>query len=274
MLPPAHIEKLNLKEIPIHFKDLPVKKLPIDPIFVKKILELSPRGIIALAAAMSEWIIWRIDKHHSFKSEMLIEAMWACAVHPSYLAPFKLEDWPQQSDPMWNNPTEKAFFSVQYHFRKLIEQMMAFQHMYDLSNWCYNVLETGAFKNKKNELESTLGKEHESIFYSWLHETAEKIHSISPTTDINTKCLLEPKPSLEMQHKFSWGNPVSRLDISDKILIPSDRIMEIDAFLKGIKNNPFLCEKDKVSQNKCWVFHKHSIPMLKGIPFTFDEEMI
>lgn len=274
MVIPDHIKKLNLNELPVHFKDLPAKRLPIDPLFAKKYLELSPRGVIALAAAMSEWIIWRIDRHHCFESEMLIEAMWACAVHPSYLAPFKLEDWPQPSDPLWGNPTEKAFFNLQYHFRKLIEQMMGYQHLNDISNWCYNVLETGIFKNKKNKIESTLGKEHESIFYQWLHETIEKIHTISTTTEISTKCLIDSKPSQEIQNKFSWGNPISRLDINGNILTHAERIKEIDSFLKRIRNNPFLCEKDKVSQNKCWIFTKHNLPMLKSASYTFNEEMI
>ncbi len=274
MVPPAHIRKLDLNELPVHFKDLPLKELPIDIVFGRKSLNISPRGVIALAAAMSEWVIWRIDKHHNFESGLLVEAMWACSVHPSYLAPFQIDNWPKPSDPVWDSPPSKAFLSIQYHFRKLIENMMGYQHLNDISNWCYNVLETGMFKNKKNKLESTIGKELATTFHSWLHETTDKIYSISPANEITYKCLLEQAPSQELQNKFSWGNPISRFDINEEVLSHSERIKAIDSFLKEIKDNPYLCKTDKVSSNKCWVFNKHNIPMLKGHPYTFNEETL
>ncbi|MBA4744896.1 MAG: hypothetical protein H2058_06540 [Muricauda sp.] len=273
MVPPDYVKQLKLSELPVHFKDLPLKRLPIDAVLARKSLKLSPRGVIALAAAMSEWVVWRIDAHHDFESERLVEAMWACSVHPSYLAPFQIDNWPKPSDPVWDSPPSKAFLSIQHHFRKLIEGMIGYQQLHDISNWCYNVLETGMFKNKKNRLESTIGKELATTFHSWLHETTDKISSLSPANEITYKCLIEQTPSQELQSKFSWGSPISRRDIHEEILSHSERTKTIDSFLKGIKDNPYLCNKDTIQKNKCWVFSKHGIPMPKGAPYTFNEEM-
>lgn len=274
MVPPAHIRELYLDELPVRFKDLPLRPLPLDVVFAKKCLKLSPRGAIALAAAMSEWVIWRNDKHHNLESGPLVEAMWACAVHPSYLAPFDINTWPKPSDPIWDSLPSKAFLSIQYHFRKLIENMMGYPHLNDLSNWCYNVLETGRFKYKKNKLESTKGKELATTFHNWLHKTTDKILNISPVDEITHECLIEQAPSLEIQHKFSWGNPVSPFDIEEEFSSNQERIKAIDSFLRKIKNNPYLCEADKVSSNKCWAFNKQNIPMPKGNAYTFNEEAL
>lgn len=271
MVPPEFINELKLNELPVHFKDLPLKRLPIDPVFGKKLMELSPRGLIALAAAMSEWIIWRIDKHHDFESQPLVEAMWVCSVHPSYLAPFQLENWPKPSDSLWDSPPSKAFFSVQYHFRKVIEGMVGYSHFHDLANWCYNVLETGMFKSKKNKFELTMGKELTTTFHTWLHETIDKIAVLSPIDEITSKCLMERNPSEKFQNSFSWGNAVCRDEIYGEVNSQLNKTKAIDSLLKMAAGNPFLCSIEELKENKCWDFTKHSIPMLQGNPYTFTE---
>ncbi|WP_306012395.1 MULTISPECIES: hypothetical protein [unclassified Allomuricauda] len=271
MIVPDRIKKLNLAELPLHFKDLPLRRLPIDPVFGEKLMKLSPRGLIALAAAMSEWVIWRIDKHHGFESEPLVEAIWVCSVHPSYLAPFQLEHWPKPSDPLWDSPPSKAFFSVQYHFRKIIEGMIGYDHFHDLSNWCYNVLETGMFKNKKNKFESSTGKEMAFTFHTWLHKTIDKMAVLSPIDQITSKCLMERNPSEKFQNSFCWGNAICRNEIYGEFDSQSNRTKTIDSLLKKALGNPYLCSAEELSLNKCWDFTKHSIPMLQGNPYTFAE---
>ena len=255
MLPPPHLAELELGRAPIRFRDLAPRNRPIHPDLDEALLQTSPRGVLALTAAMAEWALWRVDGQHESDTSALIAAMWAVAVHPSYLAPFRLDELPPASDPGWANPAQSAVWHVQRLHRRVVEGMIGYAEVQELRHWCLHVLP----------------KPVRERFDDWLIETATMIAMLAQATPETFTTCTEQRPDPETQRALVWGRAFTRDEFACDLLDDEARVASLDAFLRSLDpaSNPYLCPREQVAANRCWRGFTDEIPGLTGEPYRF-----
>jgi hypothetical protein len=250
--PPTHLAQLELARLKPRYKDLRPQRRPIVDTLRRRMFACSPRGVIAIAAAISEWALWRVDGHHESSTAALVEALWVRAVHPSYLLPWTSQKLHPPSDPGWENPAQSTYWHVEHLNRLVIENMIGYLEVEELYYWCMHVLP----------------KDARPKFDRWLLATAKRVAELSPGTPDTFTCCTEDCPDPDLQAHFEWGEVVTRDELDGRSR------PNIDAWLRSIdpNSNPFLCPRKQVARNRCWREFMDEIPALRGKAYTFDSD--
>jgi hypothetical protein len=252
---PRHIAKLDLASHHLRFKDLRVGRRPIDVELHQTVLRCSPRGALALAAAIAEWVLWRVDGHHESDTSALVDAMWAIAVHPSYLAPYDPNAIPPAAHPGWKIPAQSAVWHVQAHHYRIVEQMLGLGEIHDLLAWALHVVP----------------KQFRLTLHEWVREAARFVVDRSPGDPDTFTCITEHRPDPELQRRFIWGRALHRSELDGALLDDAARVTAIDEFLRRLdpSQNPHLCPKNQAATNRRWRCFLDDVPGLQAEPYTF-----
>lgn len=88
---------------------------------------IEPRARLALAVALTEWIVWRFDGLHTrTEAGAFLEAAWCATANPRYLRPFEL----LRAD--WRGPVEGPLWCALTHLGHAMARGVDFpRHLFD-----------------------------------------------------------------------------------------------------------------------------------------------
>ncbi len=249
---PPHIVDLNLAAKKPKYKDLAFRRRPLYMPFRELLFAMSPRGTLAMSAAMAEWALWRVHGHHESSTESLIEAMWVVAVHPSYMKVYE-PPWSEtptvadKADPGWKNSAQSTFWNMEGLHRKIMEGLIGYNDIQDLRHWCLHALPRPV----------------RPTFEEWLLETASTIAQLSPGDPDTFTCCTTKRPDESLQKQFKWGSVVFRdqLDGAAKSEVAS-------SWLANARDNPYLVDADSVPANRPWRGWRNAVPGFTGTPYV------
>lgn len=208
---PRHIQHSAVAGAPITYKWGGTDAYNRDkPDLLFRFEDVSVRCVLALAAGISEWIVWRLDGLSSYRAPLLfIEAVWAGVIAPEYTL-----GWDWEREPPLKGPVERPLF----HTCELL---------LDVFNHCDP---DGAGSASQWSVYLTFLARHvmpgTKPFDTWLRAALERMAKLYPR-----------------QQDDPLGEPVSREALEvDRPFDKSQASALLDEFLKGLdpRRNPYL----------------------------------
>ncbi|NJK32785.1 MAG: hypothetical protein HC927_10455 [Deltaproteobacteria bacterium] len=190
-----------------------------------KIRPISPRGKLALSAAIAEWVIWRLDGLAAFDDARdYVAAAWAAVIDSRYLLEWGLPDDVEPAGPA-------------------LEPQWIAAHLLD------DVFEVGERRAPNTYQVNYLAFLAQHVVGShpaykrWLAAAMERLVELSPISPATREFYKTTYHTKAEVDGFEWGAPVPRaaLDTTrdyDVAQVPAD----LDAYLRSLDpaSNPFL----------------------------------
>lgn len=229
---PAHIVAASIAGTPIDFAwdESDTEQYYVDKTsdqLSSKIRLISPRGQLALAAGIAEWLIWRFEGMSDFvDGRDYVMATWAAVVDFRYLI-----EWVEPEDRPLNGPILKPQWIAAY---ELDEVFLLVQERSP------SALEVGYLAFFAHHV---LGR-HEA-YKTWLEQVMKRLALLSPIPETTREWFKDTIHTAEQIAAYDWGTPVPRaaLDTTreyDMANAPAD----LDAYLRSLDpaHNRFLVD--------------------------------
>lgn len=223
--PPPHIVATGLCGKPVDFDweeddtlqyyDRTSKQLSV------RVLPLSPRAQLALAAGIAEWVIWRLHGLADLDDvRQFIEAVWAGVADYRYVI-----EWTRPQDRELSGPV----LQPQWIAARLLD----------------DVLLTGMRRVPTHEETMNLAFLAQHVvrgnraYKSWLKEVTERLAKISPMSDYTRVYFKTLRHTQEERRAFDWGAPVPRAAMDTTTEYHESQAAQlIDAYLRQLDPSP------------------------------------
>ncbi len=196
-----------------------------------RILPLSPRAQLALAAGIAEWVVWRLHGLAGLDDvRQFVEGVWAGVADFRYVI-----EWTRPQDRELTGPVlEPQWIAARLLDDVLLTGMRRVPTRVETMNLAF----LGQHVVKGNR-----------AYKTWLKQVTERLAKISPMSDYTREYYKTLQHTEEEQQAFEWGAPVPRAAMDTTREYDESRSAElIDAYLRGLEpsSNRFLNTREHV----------------------------
>lgn len=190
---------------------------------------ISVRGQLALAAATTEWVLWRLDGQAEFPDVRdFVEAVWAAVVDFNYIVE-------------WTRPRDRELTGPVLH--PLLTAARLLDDVY--------VTTKRARGTDDEVIHISFFAEHISrgrkAYKDWLKAAFGRATRLSPLSEESMQYLCTSYPTPEQRAAFDFGAPVPRTAFDMRQAYdPVNLASDLDAYLQGLdwERNRFLKSPD------------------------------
>lgn len=208
-----------------------------------KVCRVSFRGQLALAAGLTEWIVYRVAKH-AFVPDILdfVAAAWAAVVDYRYAVE-------------WTRPTNLEFegpaLGSQLAAVRLLDDVYLGGPDYDPVDYevcCLAFL--AEHITRRN-----------AAYKTWLKQALARMAELSPMPASALDYMRTSSPTAKQRAAFDWGTPVARVQLDTSVPLDSVNAADsIDAYLRSLDptTNRFLNTPEQMLELG-----------FEGVPYTY-----
>ncbi len=196
-----------------------------------RILPLSPRAQLALAAGIAEWVVWRLYGLADFDDvRQFVEAVWAGVADYRYVI-----EWTRPQNRELTGPVlEPQWIAARLLDEVLLTGMRRAPTRIETMNLAF----LGQHVVKANH-----------AYKTWLEEVTKRLAKLSPVSDYTREYFKTLRHTQEERQAFEWGAPVARAVMDTTSDYDDSRTAElIDAYLRQLdpSANRFLNTREQL----------------------------